>query len=348
MSPHDLSQSIKFIAQQVGFDDCRISEAGPALHGERLLEWIDEGCAGDMAWMERDPHRRIDPREVLPGARSVISFALNYFPGDHVEGSSYKIARYAWNEDYHDVVESKLKDFNESLISLGGTQRFYVDTGPVLERDFASASGLGWNGKSTVQIHRKLGTWFFLCEMITTLDIAQDTALSDHCGKCTRCIDACPTNAITGPRTMDARRCISYLTIEHSGSIPLELRSAIGDRIYGCDDCLEVCPWNRFAKISRETKFLHRPSIFKNKLTDFLNFDESTFQLTFARSPIKRIKWRRFMRNACVVAGNSADIKYLPQLESLSTHEDPLIAEHAEWAAKEILDQTKSTESNSS
>jgi len=194
----------------------------------------------------------------------MVCLALNYYPGEHSpdEDIDYRIARYAWNEDYHDIIEEKLRDLNLAMEEMGGTQRYYVDTGPILERDFASDAGLGWNGKSTVQIHKSLGTWTFLCELITTLELQPDPPLRDHCGKCTRCIDHCPTQAITGPREMDARRCISYLTIEHKGSIPLELRPLMGDKIYGCDICLEVCPWNRFAQLSRETKLHAKGEIF--------------------------------------------------------------------------------------
>ena len=248
----------------------------------------------------------------------------------------YRIARYAWNDDYHDVIEERLKEMNLAMEGLGGIQRFYTDTGPLLERDFATDSGLGWSGKSTVQIHRKLGTWFFLAELITTLDLPPDLPFGDHCGKCTRCIDACPTNAITAPHRMDARRCISYLTIEHKGSIPLEFRKQIGDRIYGCDDCLDACPWNRFAQISRETRFHARESIFQNRLRDFLELDDDGFRSLFAKSPIKRIKRSRFLRNVCVALGNVGCDDDLPALECMAKGEDALVAEHAQWAIEEI------------
>jgi len=336
MTPQQIKQNIQFIAKQIGFHDCRVAPAAPALHADRFHEWLADGTAGDMKWLERDPQRRVDPREVVPGAKSVISLALNYFPGDHPKENNYKIARYSWNEDYHDIIDAMLKDLNLAMEELGGKQRFYVDTGPVLERDFATAAGLGWNGKSTVQIHRKLGTWFFLCELITTLELPADTPLNDHCGKCTRCIDACPTNAITGPRTMDARLCVSYLTIEHMGSIPEELRPLIGDRIYGCDDCLQVCPWNKFAQLARETRFHVRPEIFQHQLPDFLTFDEDTFRRIFAKSAIKRIKLPRFLRNVCVALGNVGTPADIPALEKTAAERDELVAEHARWAIEQI------------
>jgi epoxyqueuosine reductase len=327
-------------AEELGFDDCRFAEAKVASHADLFRDWIAEGRHGEMAWMERNPERRCDPREVLSGCKSVICLALNYFPGtdpfpDGHEGG-YRIARYAWNEDYHELIEKRLKEFDTKLRTLGGTQRFYVDTGPVLERDFASDGGLGWNGKSTVQIHRRLGTWFFLAEMLTTLDLVPDAPFGDHCGKCTACITACPTQAITAPRRLDARRCISYLTIEHKGAIPIEFREAMGDRIYGCDDCLDACPWNRFAAESREISFHAREAVFKNRLRDFLDLDDEGFRALFAKSPIKRIKRARFLRNVCVALGNTGTRADLASLERCAVDSDPLVAEHASWALERI------------
>lgn len=336
LSPDTLKSNIQKIAASLGFSDCRIAAVKRATHADRYLDWVDQGCAGEMKWLERNKNRRVHPGEVLKGARSMICLGLNYYPGETPASQDYTIARYAWNNDYHDIIEEKLRDLDIALTEMGGKQRYYVDTGPVLERDFANDSGLGWNGKSTVQIHKKFGTWMFLCELITTLDIPADGASPDHCGKCTRCIDHCPTNAITGPREMDARRCISYLTIEHKGSIPVSLRPLIGDRIYGCDVCLEVCPWNRFAKMSRETQFHARHSIFKHTLRDFAQITPEQFRETFAKSPIKRIKHNRFIRNVCVALGNTGALKDLPTLEKLANSEDPLIAEHATWAMQTI------------
>jgi epoxyqueuosine reductase len=225
---------------------------------------------------------------------------------------------------------------DEGMQALGGTQRFYVDTGPVLERDHATAAGLGWNGKSTVQIHRQLGTWTFLAELLTTLELPADAPFGDHCGKCTRCIDACPTKAITAPHRVDARRCISYLTIEHKGPIPEEFREAIGDRLYGCDECLEVCPWNRFAQVSRESRFHAREAVFAKKPREFLALTDAEFRSLFAKSPIKRIKRARFLRNVCVVLGNTGTAEDLPALKIAAEDADPLIAEHAAWAVGRI------------
>jgi len=333
-------EEVKSIARGLGFDDCRIAAAKPATHADTFLGWLADGCHGDMAWMERTPERRCDPREVLAGCRSVICLALNYYPGRDPfpagANGGYRIARYAWNDDYHDLIWAKLKRFDEALTALGGTQRYYVDTGPILERDFAADAGLGWNGKSTVQIHRHLGTWFFLAELLTTLDLPPDPPFGDHCGKCTRCITACPTAAITAPHRVDARRCVSYLTIEHKGPIPEEFRIAIGDRIYGCDDCLDACPWNRFAVESRELSFHAREPVFQKSLTDFLKLDDEGFRSLFARSPIKRIKRPRFLRNVCVALGNVGSPADLSALEMAAADPDPLISEHAAWAIARI------------
>jgi epoxyqueuosine reductase len=335
-----MEDQIKQWARELGFDDCRIAPAKVATHADVFRDWIAEGRQGEMAWMERHPERRCDPREVLAGCKSVICLALNYYPGrspfSEGDEGGYRIARYAWNEDYHDLIEKRLREFDLKLQTLGGVQRFYVDTGPVLERDFASDAGLGWNGKSTVQIHRHLGTWFFLAELLTTLELAPDTPFGDHCGKCTACITACPTQAITAPRRLDARRCISYLTIEHKGAIPVEFRKAIGDRIYGCDDCLDACPWNRFAVESREMSFQARKAVFSHRLRDFLDLDDAGFRVLFAKSPVKRIKRARFLRNVCVALGNTGTVADLAALESAAAEADPLVSEHARWAIEEI------------
>jgi len=299
-------------------------------------QWIAEGKQGDMAWMARNMERRTDPRNVVPGARSVVVLAMNYFQGEPSTQTHYRIARYAWNDDYHDMIEAKLWELDALLKTLGGTQRHYVDTGPVLERDFAGESGLGWNGKSTMQLSRELGTWFFLATIITTLELEPDKPQRDMCGKCTRCIDACPTNAITAPHRLDARRCVSYLTIEHKGSIPLEFRPLIGDRIYGCDDCLTACPWNRFAQVSHEATFQARESVFEMKLRDFLQLDDDRFHELFRKSPIKRIKRPAFLRNVCVALGNVGTADDLPVLQVLCDDAHPLIAEHARWAVDAI------------
>lgn len=340
-STESAKQAVQFAARQLGFIDCRIARADRAAHADAFLDWIEDGAHGEMQWMERNAERRTDPRQLVPEARSIVCLALNYYPGAQQptstsQGSSGRIARYAWNNDYHDLIESKLADLDETLKLYGGQQRYYVDTGPVLERDFANEAGLGWSGKSTVQIHPKFGPWFFLAELITTLDLSPDPPMSDHCGKCTACLDLCPTGAITEPHRVDARKCISYLTIENPGPIPVQFRKAIGDRIYGCDECLEVCPWNRFAKQSREQQLLARPEIFKHSLRSYLSLSTVEFQQTFRKSPIKRIKRERFLRNVCVALGNVGTVEDLPALETAVATESDLISEHARWAIDQI------------
>jgi epoxyqueuosine reductase len=329
------------VATALGFDDLRVAAVtGPAARAGRFLSWLAEGAHGSMGWLAKDPGRRVDPREVLPGCRSVISVALNYLPPETTHplraGARGRFARYAYGDDYHGVMEARLRDLAAEVEALGGTHRYYVDTGPVLERDWASAAGLGWNGKSTVQIHRRLGTWFFLGEILTTLVIAPDEESRGHCGSCTRCMVACPTQAITAPHRMDARRCLSYLTIEHKGSIPEEFRRALGDRIYGCDDCLEVCPWNRFAVASREQAFAARPFVHGWLLREFLELSDAGFRELFRWSPVKRIGRPAFLRNVCVALGNVGEADDLPALRAAAADPDPLIAEHARWALAEV------------
>lgn len=338
-------QAIVFAARELGFATCRVAKAGRAAHADEFLEWLAAGNHAGMDWLARSPERRSDPRKVVAEACSVISLGFNYYPGSVQPGAEQeggaavgRIARYAWNRDYHKLIEEKLRDLNETLEIYGGRQRFYVDTGPVLERDFANACGNGWNGKSTVQIHPKFGPWLFLCELITTLDLPADVAMADHCGKCTRCLDLCPTGAITAPHVVDARKCISYLTIENKGGIPLEYRRAVGDRIYGCDECLEVCPWNRFARRSDEILLLADRRIFDLSLRQLLGLSEDEFGSLFRYSPIKRIKRTRFLRNVCVALGNVGGVDDLEALRAIaeSPDESEMLREHAQWAINEI------------
>jgi len=337
LTSEQLKDNITYIAEQIGFNDCRVAAIQRPPNLARYEEWLEQGMYGDMTWFERNNERRSDPAKILEGAKSIVCLAMNYNPGKEHPNPKYRIAKYSWNNDYHDTIERMLKDLDLALQEMGGTQRYYVDTGPILERDFASVSGLGWNGKSTVQIHRQLGTWFFLAEMITTLDIARDEPIKNRCGSCTRCMVACPTDAIVGPNEMEALKCVSYLTIENKGSIPLEYRRAIGDRIYGCDECLEVCPWNKWAQVSRQADFHARKEVFSHSLLDFLKLSEEEFRELFAKSPIKRIKRNRFLRNVCVAIGNTGGEEGLSALQELiNTEEDPIIIEHAKWAFAEI------------
>ena len=332
-----VKEELDAFAHQLGFDLCRVAPCVPPPHAAEFRAWLAAGRAGEMTWLQRNEHRRTDPHQVLPGARSIVVLAMNYWQGEAPSPSvsrpaPFAVARYAWGDDYHDLIEKKLRTIDDWLAARGGRQRCYVDTGPVLERDLAAVAGAGWQGKSTMLIHPKLGTWFFLAEILTTLAFAPDPPMGDHCGKCTRCITACPTGAITAPHQLDARRCISYLTIENKGPIPEEFRAAMGARIYGCDDCLTACPWNRFARQSRETTFAAREFVHGWKLRDFLSLDDEAFRRLFRKSAIKRIKRRGFLRNVCVALGNVGSREDLPALEKATHDSEPLIAEHAEWA----------------
>ncbi|MGI8956517.1 MAG: tRNA epoxyqueuosine(34) reductase QueG [Chthoniobacterales bacterium] len=341
-APLEIKAELVQRAIAAGFDDCRIARAGSPAHAGEFRAWLEEGAAGEMDWIARGAEKRCDPELVLPGARSVVVLAMSYLEegGRKKEkarsGARGRIARYARGDDYHGVMLAKLRVLDGFLCSLGGTQKVYVDTGPVLERDFAAEAGVGWHGKSTMLLNRQLGTWFFLGEVLTTLELPPDPPQVARCGTCTRCIAACPTGAITAPHELDARRCISYLTIELKGSIPLEFRPLLGDRIFGCDDCLDACPWNRFAQVSRESALAARPAVAQMALRDFLALDEEQFRALFRGSPIKRIKRRGFLRNVCVALGNVGSEEDLPALALAARDAEPLIAEHARWAIARI------------
>src|SRR5882762_4211436 len=292
----DTRAQVVALARELGFDLCRFARAEMSRHAAEFRDWLDRGDAGEMNYLARNSERRCDPRQILPDAKTVIVLALNYFQGKAAADTAAttpkrgRIARYAWGDDYHKLIEKKLAVIDQFLRQHGGRQKCYVDTGPMLERDHGATAGIGWHGKSTMLLNRELGTWFFLAEILTSLEFAPDPAEKNYCGRCTRCIDACPTGAITAPHQVDARRCISYLTIELKGPIPAELRAMIGDRIYGCDDCLDACPWNRFAKVSRESAFSAQRSTIGMALRDYLNLSDAEFRDLFRNSPIKRIK----------------------------------------------------------
>ena len=356
ISTTELKAPLVSLAKEIGFDSCRIAACNAPAHSNDFREWLHDGAHGEMNYMQRGEDKRCDPEQILPGARSIIILALNYFqektPHPPAQGSGAassavatgragRIARYAWGDDYHDVIGAKLNRIDEFLRSFGGQQKCYVDTGPILERDHAAQAGIGWHGKSTMLIDERLGTWFFLAEILTTLELPVDEPVPDRCGKCDRCITACPTGAITSPHRLDARRCISYLTIELKSAIPMELRPLIGDRIFGCDDCLDACPWNRFAQESRESAFRARPSTTGMSLREYLDLTDPEFRAFFKKSPIKRIKRRGFLRNVCVALGNVGDPSDLPALERAAADPEPLIAEHAVWAIHQIRNRQK-------
>ena len=332
----DLKTELSELALKSGFSLCRVTNAEPAPHANEFRAWLAEGRHATMDWLERGAEKRGNLDLVLPGTRSVVVLATNYFQGEKNVRARGRIARYAWGTDYHDVIEPRLLQLVSLLEQHGGRQRYYTDTGPILERDFAARAGIGWHGKSTMVLHRKLGTWFFLSVILTTLELESDVPATAHCGSCTRCMVACPTQAIVAPQQLDARRCISYLTIENKGAIPMEFRVALGDRIYGCDDCLTACPWNRFASASREITFQATEATSGVDLRDYLTWTEDEFRSRFRGSPIKRIKRRGFLRNVCVALGNVGMADDLPALQIASLDAEPLIAEHAQWAVTQI------------
>lgn len=345
-----MKEAIRQRARELGFDACRFTSAAPPAGAEQFRGWLAEKNFGEMQWLERNADKRTEPQRVLPGARSVIALAASYHletpdTGDEPVPipATPVVARYARFNDYHDVLGDRLKDLT-AFVNTGGADvrsLWYVDTGPVLERDLAQRAGLGFTGKHTNLISRTLGNWIFLAEILTTLDLEPDEPEHNHCGKCTRCISACPTSAITAPFKLDARKCISYLTIELKGPIPVEFRRAIGGRIYGCDDCLAACPWNRFAREGNLMKPHARKELQQPDLVELLSLNDAQFKSRFAGSPILRTKRRGFLRNVCVALGNLGDESALPSLEKASHDHEPLIVEHARWAIEEINGRRK-------
>jgi epoxyqueuosine reductase len=335
-----MKEKIRQRALELGFDDCRFTSADAPSSAEQFQKWLAEKNHGEMSWLERNAPKRTDPQKVLAEAKSIIALAVSYKTENQKSGS---VARYARFDDYHDILGERLKLLTGFVNQFGDETRslWYVDTGPLLERDLAQRAGIGFVGKHTNLISRKLGNWIFLSEIITTLELEPDAPEKNHCGKCSRCISACPTNAITAPFQLDARKCISYLTIELKGSIPIEFRKAIGDRIYGCDDCLAACPWNKFARDGNLMKPHARKDLEQPDLIELLSLDEKNFKSRFAGSPILRTKRRGLLRNVCVALGNTGDESALPALEKSSLDSEPLIAEHARWAISEIASRRK-------
>ncbi len=345
MSEHkSLEARIKAKAAELGFVACGIARADAAPKaGERLRQWLAEGCHGEMMWMEARAHHRVSPNDLWPAARSVIALGMSYAPpGDPLrlagEGAIGRISVYAQGADYHDVVKKALKALGRWLVTEApGELKVFVDTAPVMEKPLAEAAGLGWQGKHTNLVSRTDGSWLFLGAIYTTLDLVADASGEDRCGRCDACQRACPTNAFPAPYRLDARRCISYLTIEHAGPIPEPLRAPMGNRIYGCDDCLAVCPWNKFAAAARANRaFAARAELAAPHLADLLALDDAGFRQVFAGSPIKRIGRNRMMRNCLIAAGNSGDATLLPQVLALRADADPVVAEAATWAERRL------------
>jgi epoxyqueuosine reductase len=340
---------IKQRASSLGFSACGITSALPPPHHREYRQWLTSGAAGEMLYLHRQEPRRANLNEVLPGVNSVVVVALNYHTGDDsCDASQGVIARYARFDDYHQTMWGRLSELysyvQEILPSTEG--KLYCDTGPITERDLAMRAGLGWIGKHTNLINRRLGNWFFIGELLLTCGLTPDMPESTHCGTCERCIPACPTGAITGPYQLDARRCISYLTIELKGSMPVELRSLIGNRVYGCDDCLAICPWNKFAVKSDDPAIRPRSDLKAPDLIRLLAMDDRLFMDTFKNSPILRTKRRGFLRNVCVALGNIGHEQALTPLTKATRDYEPLIQEHAAWAIDQITARRKGDHPN--
>lgn len=349
---------------ELGFDDvrfARVDAAGPAADsGRALRDWLAQGRQADMRWLERTADKRADPGLVLPGARSVIMLGVNYWNGgpERAPGARGIFARYARHEDYHDTMKAALAGAGRLLEEIygagGGDYRYYTDTGPVLERGWAEQAGLGFIGKNAMLISRRFGNWLLLAAILTRVELAPDAPLRARarppgaakkavgllCGKCTRCLDACPTRAFAAPGVVDARRCISYQTIENKGIIPRELRAGIGGRVYGCDVCLEVCPWNRFAREGRRVLLVAREELAELTLPDLLALTPARFAEVFRRTPIKRTKLTGLLRNACVAAGNlppaEKTAEVMNALAGLAARAAPLVRVHAVWAVHRL------------
>ncbi len=339
----DPKSAIRARAGAEGFDVVRFARAAaPARAPERLGAFLADGRHGTMDWLARDAARRAYPDVLWPGAKSVIVLGLNYGPdGDPLDVLARRdlgaISVYARGDDYHDVIKAKLKRLAGGIAKDFACEvKVFVDTAPVMEKPLAEAAGVGWQGKHTNLVSREFGSWLFLASIFTSLDLAPDDAEADHCGQCRRCLDACPTEAFPAPYQLDARRCISYLTIEHKGHIPREYRAAIGNRIYGCDDCLAVCPWNKFAQAGREQLLSARAALTAPSLRDLARLDDAAFRALFRKSPVKRIGRDRFVRNVLIAIGNSGEAALGEEALRLLDDPSPLVRAMAVWALKRL------------
>lgn len=352
----DLSRVAKEAARDAGFELAGIASVGEENFPEldAFVEWVQAGNAGEMKYLERRTEsgdlRRASIKNSAPWAKSVIVCGLNYNsarPYSTQVNDSRRgwISRYAWGEcDYHDALLRRLKNVEAAIQALADQNlnietRCYVDTGPVVERVYAKYAGIGWIGKNTCVINEKLGSWIFLGVILTSLELAADVPAADRCGSCTRCIDACPTQAIVAPGKLDARRCISYLTIEKRGEIPEELRASMGHHVFGCDICQDVCPWNNKAGNAKPTiapEFQPQENLFHPDLQQLAEMNEEEFRQTFRGSPIKRAKYAGFKRNLAIAMGNSGNAEFVPQLQRMAADPDPTIAEHARWALERL------------
>jgi epoxyqueuosine reductase len=340
----DLKAALASEARAVGFDSVGVTDPNAIADiAKHFRDFLDAGAHGDMGWLASHPERRADPRVLWAGVRSVIMLGVNYGPDENPlaileRRSRGAISVYARGDDYHDLIKKRLKALARWLVAtLGGEVKVFVDTAAVMEKPLAQAAGVGWQGKHTNLVSREFGSWLFLGAIFTTLDLPRDQADSDHCGSCQACLDICPTSAFPAPYKLDARRCISYLTIEHKGQIPHEFRRAIGNRIYGCDDCLAVCPWNKFAQAARETKLAARDELRAPALAELAELDDAAFRARFAKSPVKRIGRDRFVRNVLIAIGNSNDADLTDAAERLLSDDSPLVRGAAVWALSQLM-----------
>ena len=340
----DIRAEIRGEGLRLGFDVVRFAlAAAPSEAALDLLAFLSKGHHGTMEWMEKNKDRRADPKALWPDAKSTIVVGMNYGPrADPRERLLAKdraaISCYAQGDDYHDVVKSKLKAYGRYLADqFSADVKVFVDTAPLMEKPLAQTAGVGWQGKHTNLVSRLYGSWLFLGSIFTTLEITPDEPEIDHCGACKRCLDICPTNAFDGPYKIDARRCISYLTIEHKGHIAREFREPMGNRIYGCDDCLAVCPWNKFASVAREASFHSRAELAQPRLLDLLGLSDADFRLLFRGSPIKRIGRDRFIRNVLIAIGNSNDKSLASGVHQLLDDSSPLVRAMAVWALSRLI-----------
>jgi epoxyqueuosine reductase len=341
----ELKTALAAEARALGFDAIGITDpAATAGVREKLEAFLDAGAHGGMDWLADNPGRRADPRVMWQDVRSVIMLGVNYGPDENplailAQRSSAAISVYARGDDYHDLIKKKLKQLARWLIAqAGGEVKVFVDTAAVMEKPLAGAAGLGWQGKHTNLVSRDFGSWLFLGAIFTTLDLPRDAATIDHCGSCRACLDSCPTDAFPAPYRLDARRCISYLTIEHKGAIPREFRKAMGNRIYGCDDCLAACPWNKFAQAGREIKLAAREALRAPSLSALSKLDDPAFRALFTKSPVKRIGRDRFLRNVLVAIGNSNDATLIGDARRLLGDDSAVVRGAAVWALAQLMD----------
>ncbi|MDW5318162.1 tRNA epoxyqueuosine(34) reductase QueG [Rhizobium sp. PL01] len=339
-----LTSFLKDEARDKGFDVCRVTLPDSIPQApERLADFLAEGYHGTMDWMAETADRRADPRVLWSDVRSVVLFGMNYGPDEDPRSILERpelgaISVYARNRDYHDVIKGKLKEVATRFAARAGEDvKVFVDTAPVMEKPLAEQAGLGWQGKHTNLVSREFGSWLFLGSMFTTADLLVDTPERDHCGSCRACLDACPTDAFPAPYRIDARRCISYLTIEHKGPIDPDIRSRIGNRIYGCDDCLAACPWNKFAASASEMKLRAREDLKEPPLSFLLTLDDPTFRTFFSGSPVKRIGRDRFVRNCLIAAGNSGETGLIDLCLTLSGDPSATVRGMAVWALSRLM-----------